>query len=97
MFKCYTEVLNGVEVFIPTVQFSALRVVMSLQITTEKYMKGFTVSEVDPVPQNHMSENCETAFHVLVFVHFYTYLHQFVYNHGTPVPGVNFICSYRTS
>lgn len=67
------------------------------QITVEKYTKGFTMSEVDPVAQNHTSKNCENAFHVLVFVHFYTYLHQFVYNCGTPVPGINFIYSYRTS
>jgi hypothetical protein len=55
------------------------------------------MSEVDPVPQNHTSKNCETAFHALVFVHFYTYLHQFVHNCVTPVPGIDFIYSYRTS
>jgi len=60
-------------------------------------MKGFTMSEVDPVPQNHKSQKCETAFHVLGFVQFYTYLHQFVYNRGSPVPGIHFIYSYRTS
>jgi hypothetical protein len=60
-------------------------------------MKGFTMSEVDPVPQNHTDKNCENAFLILVFVHFYTYLHQFVYNCGTPVPGINCIYSYRTS
>lgn len=98
MFKCYTEVFNGIEVFILTIQFSALRVVIFCiqQITTEKYIRGFKVSEVGSVPQSIQVRTVRLHF-MSWFCTFLHILHQFVYNLGTPVPGINFMYSYRTS